>query len=199
LTITTACLALSAVAGPPALALALGEPIPARSVAMKNVDGEMLAIGDVAGSKGTLVIFTCNACPYARAWESRIVEIGNAYSQKGLGVIAINSNDPAKVPADGFEAMQQRAQERKLGFPYVMDETSGVARAFGAGRTPEVFLFDASGKLVYHGAVDDNHEKPAEVKSHYLKDAVEALIAGQKVPVQETKALGCSIKFRSEG
>lgn len=187
----------SLLGGPSWAALALGDTLSAGDVVMKNVDSKMVSIGDIAGEKGTLVVFTCNACPYAKAWEERIVALGNKFSQQGVGVIAINSNDPKVVPEDGFEAMQQRAKERKLAFPYVMDETSGVAKAFGAGRTPEVFLFNGEGKLVYHGAIDDNHKEPDKVVSHYLKDALDAVVAGRDVAVKETKALGCSIKFRT--
>jgi peroxiredoxin len=199
LLLVTSLLVLTAASllGGSAWAVALGDRMPAADVAMKNVDSSMVSIGKLAGEKGTLVVFTCNACPYAKAWEERIAALGNKYSQQGVGVVAVNSNDPKVVPEDGFEAMQQRAKDRKLAFPYVMDETSGVAKAFGAGRTPEVFLFDGEGKLVYKGAVDDNHKEPDKVQSRYLQDALEAVVAGRDVPVKETKAMGCSIKFRS--
>ena len=94
--------------------------------------------------------------------------------------------------------MQRRAKDRGFTFPYVVDEGSDVARAFGASRTPEVFLFDAAGKLVYHGTIDDNHQNAANAKEHYLKDALEALVAGKEIAVKETKAVGCSIKFYSK-
>jgi peroxiredoxin len=186
-------------AGAAVKALAIGSKAPMADVKMKSVDGSEFSIADVKGEKGTLVIFSCNACPWVKAWESRIAEIGNAYSQKGVGVIVINSNDPAVQAEDGYDVMQQRAEKYALGFPYVVDASSGVARAFGATRTPEVFLFDAKGKLVYHGAVDDNAHEPGKVQNRYLAAALDAVIAGKPVVTAETKALGCSIKFRKAG
>lgn len=180
-----------------AKSLALGSSAPMADQKMKNVDGREVSLADVCGEKGTLVIFTCNACPWAKAWEDRIVALGNEYAAKGVGVIAINSNDPAKVADDGYEGMQQRAKDKKFAFPYVVDATSGVARAFGAARTPEIFLFDAAGKLAYHGTIDDNAQEPAKVEARYLRDALEAVAAGREVALKETKALGCGIKFRS--
>ena len=179
-----------------AWALATGDAAPMKDAKLRNVDGREMTIAEVAGPKGTLVVFTCNHCPFAKAWESRIVELGNDYGKRGIGVIAINSNDPKVAADDGYEQMQVRAKDKGYGFPYTVDSTSDVARAFGATRTPEAFVFDASGKLVYHGAVDDNSEDPAAVQAHYLKDALDALLAGTSPATAETKAMGCSIKFR---
>jgi peroxiredoxin len=190
-------LLLSVLSAAEAGTVSLGSPAPMSDVKMENVDGRRISIADVSGEKGTLVLFTCNACPWVKAWEERIVEIGNRFSGLGIGVIAINSNDPARVAEDSFEVMQQRARERGMKFPYVVDDTSGVARAFGATRTPEAFLFDAGGKLVYHGAIDDNAKEAGSVKRRFLQEALEAVTAGDEVPLKETKALGCSIKFRS--
>src|SRR5947199_2671745 len=123
--------------------LALGTKVPAAvaKTKMKNVDGKMLSIAEVAGKAGTLVVFTCNHCPFAKAWEERIVELGNEYAAKGVGVILVNANDPTLNPDDGFEGMQAHAKSRGMKIPYVVDESSGVARAFGASVTPEAFLF----------------------------------------------------------
>lgn len=188
-------LALATALAAPAAALQLGDPIPQRDVKMRGVDGRELSIADAAGSKGTLVIFTCNHCPWAKAWQSRIASLGNTYRQRGVGVIAINANDPTTVAEDGFDAMVTRAKEVGFQFPYVVDGGSKVARAFGAERTPEAFVFDAAGKLVYHGTIDDNAEDANQVKQHYLADALEAVATGKPVGLAETKALGCSIKF----
>jgi peroxiredoxin len=177
--------------------LAIGNPAPMTDVKMKNVDGHELDIADVKGTKGTLVIFSCNACPWAKAWEGRIVEIGNAYSRRGIGVVVINSNDPAVNEEDGYAVMQSRAKQRGMKYPYVVDATSEVARAFGATRTPEAFLFDAAGRLAYHGTVDDNAHEPGKVQRRYLRDALDAVVAGKDVEMKDTKALGCSIKFRA--
>jgi peroxiredoxin len=181
-----------------AWALNLGDSAPLGDVKMKNVDGKELSVTDVKGEKGTLVIFSCNHCPFVIAWEQRIAALGNEYRKKGVGVIQINSNDP-KVAGDTLEGMQKRAQERGFEFPYVVDATSDVARAFGASRTPEAFLFDAAGKLVYHGTIDDNHASADKVQERYLKDALESLTAGKEITVKETKAVGCGIKFRPKG
>jgi len=176
--------------------LALGATAPMASEQMKGVDGKDVSIASAAGKKGTLVIFSCNGCPWVKAWEKRMVEIGNSYSKRGVGVVAINANDPERSPADGFAEMQQRAKQRGIRYPYVMDATSEVARAFGATRTPEAFLFDAEGKLVYHGTIDDNAHEPNKVTKRYLREALDAMLAGKEVPAAETKALGCGIKFR---
>jgi len=179
-------------------ALAIGGNVPAADVKMKGVDGNEVTLKDVMGAKGTLVVFTCNACPYAKGWESRIVELGNTYAGKGIGVIAINANDPKVVADDGYDQMVSRAKERGMKYPYVVDATSQVAKAFGAARTPEAFLFDANGKLVYHGAVDDNVESAEKVTKTYLKDALDSVVAGKEVSVKETKAVGCGIKWHQQ-
>ena len=176
--------------------LALGAEAPMAEVAMKNVDGKDVTIASVKGGKGTLVMFACNHCPWVKAWETRMVELGNTYRKRGVGVIAINANDPSLNAEDGIDEMKARAKQRKMSYPYVVDATSNVARAFGASRTPEVYLFDPSGKLVYHGAIDDNAKEPAKVSARWLRDALEAVVAGKAVPMAETKALGCGIKFR---
>lgn len=190
--------ALFAVVATSAFALKPGDSLPesVAGVKMQGVDGREVSLRELAGPKGLLVIFSCNHCPWVKAWQARMVALGNEYSQKGVGVVAINSNDVTAYPDDDMEHMIAQAKEHGYRFPYVMDATSEVARAFGATRTPEAFLFDAQGKLVYHGAIDDNAEKPEEVKKTYLADALAAVVAGKPVPVAETKALGCSIKFR---
>ncbi|KDA53524.1 hypothetical protein EG19_04795 [Thermoanaerobaculum aquaticum] len=189
---------LVAMALGPAWALKPGDSLPesVANVKMKGVDGKEVTLKELMGPKGLLVIFSCNHCPWVKAWQARMVALGNEYSQKGVGVVAVNSNDVTAYPDDDMEHMIAQAKEHGYRFPYVMDATSDVARAFGATRTPEAFLFDAQGKLVYHGAIDDNAEKPQEVKKTYLADALAAVVAGKPVPVAETKALGCSIKFR---
>ena len=175
-----------------------GEAAPSVDVKMMSVDGNEFSIADVKGEKGTLVVFTCNACPYAKAWEDRIVALGNEYSAKGIGVIAINSNDSGKVAEDGYPQMQERAEAKGFGFPYVVDSGSDVARAFGATRTPEVFLFKADGMLAYHGAVDNNAKDADAADQHYLREAMNALLGGEPVATPMTKAMGCTIKWHGE-
>jgi peroxiredoxin len=177
-------------------ALEIGGALPSGAVKMKNVDGNELTLAGSKGPKGLLVVFSCNHCPWVQRWEGRIVELGNAYQARGIAVVAVNSNDTTEYPDDGFEQMQERAKEKGYAFPYVVDATSDVARAFGASKTPEAFLFDAGGTLVYTGTIDDNAKDAAAVTATYLKDALEAVAGGGAVPMAKTKALGCSIKFR---
>jgi len=179
------------------LALDIGDKAPKANVEMKNVDRSMISIADARGENGTLVIFTCNSCPWTQAWSERIARLGNEFRERGIGVLAINSNDPSRDASDGFERMQQEARDLGLQFPYVVDATSNVARAFGASRTPEAFLFNKEGDLVYHGTIDDNAHNPEQVKEQYLRSALEAVVQNADVPVKETKAIGCGIKFRS--
>jgi peroxiredoxin len=178
--------------------LALGATAPLPTAKLKSADGKSVSIAEVKGSKGTLVVFTCNNCPFARAWEERIVTLGNSYSKKGVGVLLANANDPNIAKADTFDLIQARAKDRGMQFPYAVDEGSALARAFGASVTPEAFLFDKAGKLVYHGTIDDNHQDADKASKHYLKDALDAVVTGKAPPVGETKSMGCGIKFKKE-
>ncbi len=185
-----------AIATAPAYGLALGERAPQATTKMKNVDGRLVTIASSAGPKGTLVLFTCNHCPWVRAWEDRIVAVAAEARKRGIGVVAINPNDPSAYPEDSYENMQSRAKQKHYGFAYVVDATSEVARAFGATHTPEAYLFDSQGRLVYHGTIDDNAHEPGKVTARYLADAVTAVASGKPVANAETKSLGCSIKYR---
>jgi peroxiredoxin len=191
-------LALLITAAPARADLAIGDAVPMKDVKMTGVDGKAVTLSSVAGKQGTLVVFTCNHCPWAKMWQTRVTEIGNAAGKAGIGMVAINANDPAEYPEDNMDGMKARAKQLGMKFPYVVDATSDIARAFGASRTPEAFLFDASGKLVYHGTVDDSPKDAAAVKDAWLKDAVNAVSTGKAVPTAETKSMGCSIKFRSK-
>ena len=184
---------------PPARAdgLALGDAAPMTDLKLRDVSGKDVTLAALKGARGTLVVFTCNHCPYAKAWERRVAALGNDAMRRGIGVVAVNANDPETYPEDAFQPMVDRARSLGLRFPYAVDATSAMAKAFGATRTPEAFLFDRGGRLVYHGTIDDNAKDPDAVKRRYLRDALEAVIAGKPVPLAETKALGCSIKFRA--
>jgi peroxiredoxin len=163
---------------------------------LPGVDGKQHALGDYAGKNAVVVIFSCNHCPYVRAWEDRMVQIQNDYASKGVQLVAINSNDATKYPDDSFAKMKERASEKKFTFPYLHDETQQTAHAYGAERTPEVFLFNKEGKLRYHGSIDDNYDDPASVKSRYLRDAVDAVLAEKPISAPETKPVGCTIKWK---
>ncbi len=182
---------LSACAG-----VGIGDSIVDTDVKMESTDGKTVTLGEAKGSKGLLVIFTCNHCPFVKGWQDAMVELGNSYMQKGIGVVFVNSNNPAVKKGDGMEGMRALAKKAGYKFPYVVDATSKVAKHFGAKKTPDVFLFDASGKLVYRGAVGEGGREPKPGGETWLKDALDAVIAGQKVTKSETKAVGCGIKFR---
>lgn len=165
---------------------------------LKNVDGSMISMADYEDAKGFAVIFTCNHCPYAQAWEQRIIDLHKKYAPKGYPVIAINPNDPELQPEDSFEAMQERAEEKDYPFPYIFDAEQTVYKKYGATRTPHVFLLDkkSDGKLkvAYIGAIDDNYKNAEKVKKPFLANAIDALIKGNKPDPAFTKAIGCSIK-----
>ncbi len=162
---------------------------------LPGVDGKRHALADYADKAAVVVIFTCNHCPYAQAWD-RLIQIQAHYAGKGVQLIAINANDAVKYPADSFPKMQERAAAKGFNFPYLHDASQEVARAYGATRTPEVFVFDRNRTLRYQGTVDDNHEDPAAVKQPYLRQALDAVLAGKPAPVAETAPVGCTIKWK---
>jgi peroxiredoxin len=148
-------------------------------------------------SRAVAVVFTCNHCPYAIAWEDRINAIARDYATRGVRLFAINSNNALTHPADSFENMVKRANEKHFAFPYLHDESQNVARSYGAERTPELFIFDATKTLRYHGAPDDNYEDEQAVKHHYAREALDAILAEREPALSETKPVGCSIKWKS--
>ena len=164
---------------------------------LPGVDGKTYSLSDYASKEAIAVIFTCNHCPYAQAWEDRIVEIQRDYANKGVQVLSISANDAASHPADSPEKMKERAEQKGFNFPYLYDESQQTARAYGAERTPEVFLFDKAGKLQYHGAIDDNADDPSAVQAAYLRQALDAVLAGKSPTTQQTQAVGCTIKWKS--
>lgn len=166
------------------------------SFELPGVDEDTYSLSDYGEKAAVALVFTCNHCPYARAWEDRIVSIQNDYGSSGLQVLAINANDANKYPDDGFPQMQQRAEQKGFNFPYLHDESQEVAAAYGAERTPEVFLFDGDRRLAYHGAVDDNYDNPDNVHNHYLREAVEAVLSEEQPPTLHTSPVGCTIKWK---
>jgi len=168
---------------------------------LKNIDGKMVKMADFANAKGFVVVFTCNHCPWSKLYEDRIVELDKEFAAKGFPVVAINSNDPVAYPEDDFENMKIRATEKGFTFPYLVDETSEIAKNYGATKTPHIFLLNKeNGKLIvkYMGAIDDNPKDANQVEKKYLSNAINDLLAGRQVETTETKAIGCSIKFRGE-
>jgi peroxiredoxin len=169
----------------------------AADFSLKNVDGSMVSLADYKGVNGYIVVFTCNTCPYAEMYEDRIIALHNKYAPLGYPVVAINPNDPTVKPGDDFAAMQARAKEKKFPFKYLFDDGQKVYPAFGATRTPHVFLLDANRYVRYIGAIDDNAQDPAGVTIKYVENAIAALKAGNNPDPAETKAIGCTIKVKS--
>ncbi len=164
---------------------------------LKNVDGSRVSLSNYTDVKGYILIFTCNRCPYAVAYESRIMDLDKKYAPLGFPVIAISPNDPTIVPEDGFEEMKKLAEEKGYTFPYLLDEDQSVYPQYGATKTPHVFVLQKKGDsqvVKYIGAIDNNHEDANDVTERYVEDAVDALLAGKIISVTETKAIGCSIK-----
>lgn len=165
---------------------------------LPNVDGKMVSLADYPKAKGFVIVFTCNHCPYAKSYEERIIKLHQKYGTD-YPVIAINSNDATAYPEDSFEAMKKRAAQKKYPFVYLHDESQEVAHIFGASKTPDVYLVHKEqGKNVikYVGAIDDNYQDESAVKKPYVEQAINALEKGQEIAVKETKAIGCSIKWK---
>lgn len=166
---------------------------------LKNVDGKFVSLADYPEAKGFIVIFTCNHCPYSIAYEDRIIALDKAFKIKGYPVIAINPNDPAVQPADSYEEMQNRARAKDFAFPYLFDEGQKVYPIYGATRTPHVYVLqkeDGGLRVRYIGAIDDNYEDADAAESHYVAEAVNALLSGTTPDPETTKAIGCSIKYQ---
>ena len=175
--------------------LDLGSILPLGDIKMADISGKDVSLNDAKGKNGLLVIFSCNTCPWVIAWEDRYVELADTYKDKGVGIVAINSNETQFENVDSMEEMQAHAKEQGYNFYYTMDNGSKLASEFGATRTPHIYLFDKKDKLVYRGAIDDNARKPDKVENTYLADAIDNMLAGNTIDPTATKALGCAIKF----
>jgi len=162
-----------------------------------GVDNKLYSNDYFIDYKILVVIFSCNHCPYVHAYEERIKSIVSDYSEKGVKVIAVNSNDADNYPEDSFENMRKRVNKKKFNFIYLRDETQLTAIDFGATHTPEVFVFDDKRKLRYHGKIDDNWKEEEKVVEKYLCDAIDSLLVGNEISVPETFSIGCTIKWKS--
>lgn len=174
--------------------ITIGADLPKADVKMQDVSGKMISIKDAAKANGVLVMFSCNTCPYVLKNQDRTVEIAAYALQKDLGVIVLNSNEAYRTKDDSFDAMKAYAKDQKYNWSYVVDKNHEIADAFGANRTPEVFMFDKNMKLVYHGAIDDNPSDATAVKRSHLKMAINELTEGKEIAVKESKSVGCTIK-----
>ena len=178
-----------------------GDKAPLSDMKMTNIDGQQWSLVDIAGENGTLVIFSCNTCPFVvgregrtEGWEGRYNEVAGFARENGIGSVLVNSNEAKRKGDDSLEEMKMHAREAGYILPYVVDEGHKLADAFGARTTPHVYLFDSEFRLVYRGAIDDNVDSASEVKDTYLKDAIESMMIGKRVKPAVTKAIGCSIK-----
>ncbi|MEL6671364.1 MAG: thioredoxin family protein [Bacteroidota bacterium] len=169
---------------------------------LKNVNGEMISMESYPDAEGFIVVFTCNTCPVAKLYEQRIIDLASKFNDQGYPLLAINPNDPVRKPGDSFDAMVTRSAEKDYPFPYLWDETQEVARDFGATATPHTFLLkkteDGKAKVAYIGAIDDktNAKTEAEVGVKYVEKAIKALKKGEKIETEQTRAIGCSIKWK---
>jgi len=164
---------------------------------LPGVDGHTHLLSDlVKSSRAVAVVFSCNHCPYVRAWEDRMKAIQRDYRDKGVVLAAINANDAVKYPDDDFDHMKQRAEQEQFNFLYLRDETQQVARAYGGTHTPHVFLLDRDGVLRYRGAIDDNYDNPDAVQQPHLRQALDAVLAGETPEQAVTNAVGCTIKWK---
>jgi hypothetical protein len=174
--------------------LPLGAPIPKPEFKMKDVTGKEVSLNDAKTEKGLLVMFSCNTCPWVIKNQSRTNEVCKYALDNGIGVAILNSNEAKRGDDDSFEDMKAYANSQGYKWNYLVDQNSTLADAFGANRTPECFLFNASGKLVYHGAIDDNPNDESAVSRKHLKVAMDEMNAGKDVSVKESRSLGCTIK-----
>lgn len=164
---------------------------------LMNIDDEMVSLSDYKDAKGFIVVFTCNTCPYSIANEARIIALDKKYKKTGFPVIAINPNDPVAVPGDSFEKMKDRGQEKGFTFPYLLDVGQKIYPKFGATKTPEVYIVTQSNlKVKYIGAIDNSSRDASAVTEKYVENALDALLAGEKIEKTTTRAIGCSIKVQ---
>ncbi len=175
-------------------AFALGSKLPKFS--LKGTDEKIYTDKYLREGDAALVVFSCNHCPYVKGAEGMLIEVVRAFQGQGLRAVAINSNDAVQYPEDGFDAMKAKAASLSLPYPYLYDETQDVARSFDAACTPEVYLFDGAGSLIFHGAINDSPKDPKKANHNYLKTALGQLFKGEQVSPSFIHPLGCSIKWR---
>jgi peroxiredoxin len=179
----------------PSTMLPLGTVAP--DFSLPNIDGRSVSLADVAGEKGTVVMFICNHCPFVKHVADQLATLGRDYLPRGIGVVAISSNDVSTHPADSPEQMVHEAEERGYSFPYLYDETQEVAKAYHAACTPDFYLFDADRSLVYRGQLDSSRPgSDVPVTGRDLRAAIDALLAGQPPVAEQIPSLGCNIKWK---
>ena len=177
--------------------LPIGSEAPMADVEVEDVSGEMVTLNEVAGENGLLVNFSCNTCPWVSAWENRYNPVAQLAKENGIGVIALNPNAAIRDDGESMADMQERAKKSNYQFYYALDRDAQMAEAFGATRTPHIYLFNSDMELVYRGAIDDNAKSAENVEQPYLKNAIKDLAAGNDIDPKTTKSLGCTIKWPS--
>jgi peroxiredoxin len=187
-------LALALVTLAPADPLPIGASLPNPEVKMKDISGKEVSFKDATKKNGLLVMFSCNTCPVVRGYQARTVAAAKHAMESEVGVILLNPNEATRTEGDSFDDMKTYAKNSGYTFNYVLDHNSKMADAFGANRTPECFLFDKNGKLVYHGAIDNNAGDADGVTKQYLIKAIDEVKAGSPVSVKESRSVGCGIK-----
>ena len=175
----------------------LGAPAP--DFELVATDARRYRRDALRGPNGLLVMFICNHCPYVQAVEDRIIALQREYGPRGVQLVGICSNDPTDYSDDRPENLLRRWREKGYGFPYLLDETQDVARAFGAVCTPDIYVFDRARRLAYHGRIDDNWQRPEKVTQRELAAALDALLAGRRPSPDQHHSIGCSIKWRKAG
>ena len=173
--------------------LPIGSTLPKADLHLKDVSGKEISLGQAKGANGLLVMFSCNTCPYVIRNQGRTKEVCGYAGNRKIGVVLLNANEGDRNGGNSFEEMQAYAREQGYSWYYALDNKSVLADAFGASRTPECYLFDKNGRLVYHGAIDDSPGDPNQVKRHHLQIAIDEMLAGKEVSVKETRSVGCSI------
>jgi hypothetical protein len=173
--------------------LPIGSGLPKPAMQLKDVSGRSISLAQAKGVNGLLVMFTCNTCPYVVRNQQRTKDICSYAADHKMGVILLNANEADRSSGNSFDEMQAYAKAQDYRWYYALDDKSVLADAFGASRTPECYLFDKNGKLVYHGAIDDSPGDPQQVKRHHLQAAIDETLAGKDVSVKETRSVGCSI------
>jgi peroxiredoxin len=174
--------------------LSLGTPCP--DFRLPSVDGKEFARDDFRDHSVLVVLFICNHCPYVQAVEDRIIALQRDYGPRGVQLVGVCANDPTDYPDDRPERLLARWREKRYGFPYLVDASQDVARAFGAVCTPDIYVFDAARRLAYHGRLDDNWQEPGKVTRRDLAAALDALLAGRTPAGEQIHSIGCSIKWR---
>jgi hypothetical protein len=177
--------------------LPIGSALPKADIKMKDVSGKEICFKEAFKENGLLIMFSCNTCPYVIKNQGRTKEVCKYASGNNIGVVILNSNEATRDGADSYDAMKNYASGQSYNWYYLVDKNSVMADAFGANRTPECFLFDKNGKLVYHGAIDDNPSDAESVGRKHLMLAIDEMKAGQPVSIKESKSVGCTIKRNS--